>query len=133
MQIGELAFACGVSRDTLRHYEKVGVIPTASRGANGYREYDAETIRRVGVVRRAIAIGFTLDELARLFRRRAAGSPPCREVRAMAARKLADLDARIAAMIALREELGSVVARWDDRLANVKEGEEARLIDSLTP
>src|SRR5436190_24388288 len=88
MRIGDVARACGVSTDTIRWYEKQGVLAPVHRERNGYCVYDAETIERVRVVRRAIAVGFSVAELARIFRQRAAGRPPCREVRAMAARKL---------------------------------------------
>ena len=129
--IGDVARACGVSADTIRHYERRGAIPPAVRGPNRYRHYAETTVERVKMVRRAIAIGFTIDELARLFRKRAAGKPPCREVRAMAERKLADLDARIAEMNALRETLAATVLDWDARLERAGEGEAALLLESL--
>src|SRR5215212_10282197 len=127
----ELARMCGVSADTIRHYERKGVIPASERGPNGYRRYPPETADRVKLVRRAIAIGFSLDEIARIFRRRTAGSPPCREVRALAGEKLADLDRRIAELAALRAELAGLVAQWDVRLAATSEGEPARLLESM--
>lgn len=92
-----MARACGVSTDTIRWYEKQGVLAPVHRERNGYRVYDAETIERVRVVRRAIAVGFSVAELARIFRQRAAGRPPCREVRAMAARKLG-ISSRLSAL-----------------------------------
>jgi DNA-binding transcriptional MerR regulator len=86
MRIGDVARACGVSTDTIRWYEKQGVLAPVHRERNGYRVYGAETIERVRVVRRAIAVGFSVAELARIFRQRAAGRPPCREVCARAGR-----------------------------------------------
>ena len=131
MHIGDVARACGVSTDTIRWYEKQGVLAPVHRERNGYRVYDAETIERVRVVRRAIAVGFSIEELARIFRQRAAGGPPCREVRAMAARKLEELDARIAELTGLRAQLAATVDDWDARLSRTAEGEPARLIESL--
>jgi DNA-binding transcriptional MerR regulator len=128
--IGDVAQACGVSVDTIRHYEAKEVIPPAMRGANGYRRYPRTVLERVQVVRRALAIGFTLDELARLFRRRAAGRPPCADVRAMAAEKLEALDVRIAEMIALRDDLAAIVADWERRLES-SDGRPAHLLDTL--
>ena len=84
------------------------------------------------MVRRAMAIGFTIDELARLLKKRAAGKPPCREVRAMAERKLGDLDARIAEMKALREILAMTIRDWDVKLAKTAEGEAALLLEALS-
>ena len=131
MRIGDVARACGVSTDTIRWYEKQGVLAPVHRERNGYRVYDAETIERVGVVRRAIAVGFSVAELARIFRQRAAGRPPCREVRAMAARKLDELDARIEELAALRAQLAAMIDDWDVRLSRTAEGEPARLIESM--
>ncbi len=129
--ISDVARACGVSADTIRHYERRGAIPPAVRGPNRYRRYADATIARVKMVRRALAIGFTIDELARLFRKRAAGAPPCREVRAMAERKLAEVDARIAEMSALRETLAATIRDWDARLERTGEGAAAMLLESL--
>src|SRR5262245_36797423 len=81
---GELARMCGVSPDTIRHYERVGVLPAAVRGANGYRRFPREAANRVMLIRRAIAIGFSLAEVERILRQRDGGSPPCRTVRALA-------------------------------------------------
>lgn len=128
---GELARLCGVSADTIRHYERVGVIPAPVRGANGYRLHARETAGRVLLIRRALAIGFSLAELARILRQRDAGSPPCRGVRALAGEKLADLDRRIAEMLAMRDELGRIVEEWDVRLAATRDGEAARLLEGL--
>src|SRR5205814_1104109 len=116
LTVGDIARACGVSPDTVRHYERKGAIPAAARRANRYRSYPRAVVARVLVVRRALALGFTIDELARLFKKRALGKPPCREVRALAERKLAELDARIAEMSALRETLAATIKDWDARL-----------------
>jgi len=131
MRIGDMARACGVSTDTIRWYEKQGVLGAVQRERNGYRVYDAETIERVRVVRRALAVGFSIKELARIFRQRAAGRPPCREVRAMAARKLEELDVRIAELLELRAQLAAMADDWDARLSRTAEGEPERLIESI--
>jgi len=132
MRIGDVARACEVSTDTIRWYEKQGVLAPVHRERNGYRVYGAETIERVRVVRRAIAVGFSVAELARIFRQRAAGRPPCREVRALAARKLEELDARIEELAALRAQLAAMVDDWDARLSRTVEGEPARLLEGLS-
>jgi MerR family mercuric resistance operon transcriptional regulator len=59
MRAGALARLAGVSSDTLRVYEKKGLLPAPSRSANGYREYPTDAARRVRVVRQALALGFT--------------------------------------------------------------------------
>jgi DNA-binding transcriptional MerR regulator len=128
---GELARAAGVSTDTLRHYERKGVLAAPRRSVNGYREYPPEALARVLLVRRALAVGFTLDELARILRARARGGTPCREVRALAAAKLADVEARLREMVAVRGELRATLEEWDARLAKTAGGERAGLLESL--
>ncbi|MGN6183741.1 MAG: MerR family DNA-binding transcriptional regulator [Thermoanaerobaculia bacterium] len=128
---GELARLCGVSPDTIRHYERLGLLPDAVRGANGYRRFPRECIRRVARIRRAVAIGFSLVERQRIRRQRDTGAAPCRNVRALAGEKLADLDRRIAEMAALREDLVAIIHEWDARLAGTAEGEPARLLESI--
>jgi DNA-binding transcriptional MerR regulator len=131
LRAGELARAAGVSTDTLRHYERKGVLAAPRRSANGYREYPAEALARVLLVRRALSVGFTLDELAHLLRARERGRAPCREVRALAARKLAGVEERLRELAAVREELRAALADWDSRLAKTEEGGRARLLESL--
>ena len=131
LRAGALARASGVSTDTLRHYERKGVLAAPRRSANGYREYPAEALARVLLVRRALSVGFTLDELARLLRARESGRAPCREVRALAARKLAGVEESLRELAAVREELRAALADWDSRLAKTKEGGRARLLESL--
>jgi DNA-binding transcriptional MerR regulator len=131
MRAGELARAAGVSVDTLRHYERKGVLPAPRRSTNGYREYTHAALERVLLVRRALAVGFTLDELARLLRARERGTAPCREVRALAASKLALVEARVRELLELRDELRATLAEWDARLAKTAAGERAGLLESL--
>jgi DNA-binding transcriptional MerR regulator len=77
---GGLAKATGVSVDTIRHYERIGVLSKAPRTSSGYRVYPASAVNRVRIVQRALRIGFTLRELADIFRTRDAGGTPCRRV-----------------------------------------------------
>lgn len=129
--IGDVARACEVSNDTIRHYEEKGVIPGVIRDENGYRRYPSATIDRVRVVRRALKIGFTLDELARIFTRRASGQPPCRGVADLAAKKLVGLDERIDELILLRKSLSETLESWKQQLSSTEENELAHLLESL--
>jgi DNA-binding transcriptional MerR regulator len=126
--IGELARSCGVSPDTIRHYERLGLI-LGTRGTNGYRRFSQETIDRVRLIRRALAIGFSLAEMTRILRQRDSGIAPCRGVRALAGEKLAELDIRIRELTAMRAELEGILADWDQRLAETREGEPALLLE----
>src|SRR5213594_1086003 len=130
LSTGDLARACGVSPDSIRFYERRGAI-SARRLASGYRRFPAETVRRVHVIRRAIAIGFSMEEIVRFFSERRAGRPPCKQVRAAAETKLADIDRRIADLIALREQIAAILEDWDIRLANRSDSEPVHLLESL--
>jgi DNA-binding transcriptional MerR regulator len=131
LSAGEMAKAAGVSTDTLRHYERRGVLPSPRRSANGYRQYPPEALARVLLVRRALGVGFTLDELARVFSVRDRGAAPCKQVRALAAAKLSELEERLAQMIELRDELRATLTEWDARLTGTKDGARAGLLESL--
>ncbi len=131
MRSGELARECGISTDTLRHYERVGVLPRPRRTQSGYRQYPREAIKRVRLVRRALEIGFTLDELARILRVRDSGGAPCREVRALAEAKLNQVKVKIDDLCALRDHMGRVLADWDRRLAETPRGARAGLLEAL--
>jgi DNA-binding transcriptional MerR regulator len=131
LRSGGVAARCGVSPDTLRHYERLGLIPPPERSAAGYRLYPAEVCDRVRVVRAALSVGFTLAELAAIVRMRARGEAPCRSVRSMAAAKLEGLETRLAELDRLRERLRSLLSDWDARLTDAGGGERAHLLESL--
>jgi DNA-binding transcriptional MerR regulator len=126
-----LAERAGVSPDTLRHYERKGVLPLPPRSTNGYRRYPESAVARVQLIQRALAVGFTLDELARVLRERQAGGAPCRKVYALVAERLAALDHQLRVLTALRKDLEVLLADWDDRLQQVPPGRQARLLDGL--
>jgi DNA-binding transcriptional MerR regulator len=128
---GELAARTGISVDTLRHYEQKGVLPAPPRRGS-YREYPAEAVGMVQTIRRALSIGFTLDELARVLSMRSAGKPPCRTVMAMAEAKRKQLEQRIDELVALRDELQQIIGEWQRRLEKTPEGKMAGLLDSLS-
>ena len=120
-----------MSPDTLRHYELKGLLPRAVRSTNGYREYPPEACTRVRLVRRAVALGFTLEELARIVKVRDQGGAPCSEVRALGAEKLSILDERIAELLDARDRLRGVLTHWDLLLSRTPRGTRAALLDAL--
>ena len=127
----EVAGQCGVSVDTLRHYERKGLLPRPARTSSGYRRYPPDTVGRVLLVQRALVVGFTLDELARVLRERDRGAPPCRGVRDLVAQRLTDLEARLQELTGLRPELRQILAAWDRTLAATPDGRPAHLLQSL--
>ena len=128
---GELARWLDVSADTLRHYERKKVLRTPRRLANGYRQYSSEALERVRLVRRALAVGFTLDELAKILEARDHGGTPCRSVRAAAAAKLKSVEAQLRDLNKLRKELRDLLKEWDALLANSQPGERVHLLERL--
>src|ERR1043165_9012291 len=132
LRSGELADLAGVSRDTLRHYERKGVLPRPLRGHNGYRQYAPEALQRVQLVRRALSVGFTLDELAKVLKVRDAGGAPCEEVRRLATQKLLDVQDQLRELTALRDDLQETLKDWDTRLAHRANGKRANLLESLS-
>ncbi len=131
LRSGELAKLAGVSSDLLRHYERIGILAKAERAANGYRRYPASALMRVQAARRAVTLGFTLAELARVFGVRDRGGVPCRQVRALAEEKLKRLDEALIETRNLRRQLGRIVRDWDRRLAGRPGGQRAHLLYSL--
>jgi DNA-binding transcriptional MerR regulator len=132
LKIGEVARELGVSPDTLRHYERKGLLSRALRSHSGYRLYSRDVIEQVIRIRSALAIGFTIDELARVFAARHKGTAPCRQVRSMAIEKLAALEQQIDEMIHLRDHLKQVIGTWDAILKKTAAGDKAHLLDALT-
>jgi DNA-binding transcriptional MerR regulator len=130
LRSAELATLSGVSTDTLRHYEHKGLL-AAGRSSNGYREYPQAAEDRVRLVQHALAVGFSLDELARLMKVRDSGGLPCQEVRALARTKLESLESQIRGLTALKDELKLMLRKWDARLAGTEKGRRAGLLDML--
>ena len=132
MRSGELARLCGVSTDTLRHYERVGVLAKPSRTSSGYRQYPSSALGRVRLVRQAMSVGFSLEELARVLRVREKGGAPCRQVRELAASKLAMIEQRLAELALLRDQLEKLLKDWDGRLGRTAPGDRAYLLETLS-
>jgi DNA-binding transcriptional MerR regulator len=126
---GELARLAGVSVDTLRHYERKGLL-SPRRRANRYREYREDAFDRVRLIQRALSVGFSLDDLARILKERDSGGAPCRKVRQLAEAKLADIERLIDDLSSVREELRLILTDWDARLERAGD-RPARLLEAL--
>jgi DNA-binding transcriptional MerR regulator len=126
-----LADACGVSADTVRHYERLGLLPRAVRSSAGYRRFPPDSVERIRLIQRALTVGFSLRDLAGVLQRREHGDPPCRRVRALVGERLAALETKLAELTVLRDEMRVLVRDWDARLARTPEGQRARLLDVL--
>jgi DNA-binding transcriptional MerR regulator len=128
---GQLGAATGVSADTIRHYEKLGLLKKAVRSDGGYRLYDPSVITRVQTIRSAVKAGFSLAELSGIFRERDSGGAPCHRVAGMAAEKVESLKKQIGELTELKDWLTSTVNAWHKRLERTPPGKHAGLLDSL--
>jgi DNA-binding transcriptional MerR regulator len=131
LRSGELARRAGVSPDTLRHYERRGLLPRPERSAAGYRLYSLEALRRVRLIRGALSIGFTVNELGAILADRDRGGAPCRRVRTLAADKLAAVELQLRTLRLWRRELRTALADWDRRLKATPRGKRAGLLDAF--
>jgi len=111
LTIGKVARAAGVNVETVRYYQRSGLVPEPPRPAGSVRRYSNETVARLRFIKRAQELGFTLAEIRRLL---ALGDPQsCGKARALAAEKLALVRARIADLERMRAALESLIRRCD--------------------
>ena len=105
MQIGEASRLSGVSSKMIRHYEQIGLIPNADRRDSNYRDYGADDVHRLGFVRRARDLGFSIDEIRELLRLWSDRRRSSRSVKALTLRHIHELDAKIALLEEMRSTL----------------------------
>jgi len=127
----QLARLTGVSTDTLRYYERKGLLAPARNQSNGYRSYPAAAAGKVRLIQRAMAIGMTLDQISRVLKVRDKGGSPCRQVREMAAAKLIELEEAGREIELAASELRALIRSWDSKLAGTPAGGQALLLESL--
>jgi Cu(I)-responsive transcriptional regulator len=109
MWIGKAAREAGVNVQTLRYYEKRGLLPAPRRRDSGYREFPDDAVQVVRFIKRAQELGFSLDEVEELVRLRGVKRAERHKVRAIAERKVADIDRKIQQLTAMKEALASLV------------------------
>ncbi len=104
-RIGDVTEQLGISADTLRYYEKIGLLPPIFRSTSGMRAYDGQDLSRLRFIQRAKAMNFSLAEIRQLLEMRADPRHARDEVRELTRRKLAEIDAHIQSLGKLRNEL----------------------------
>jgi len=104
-RIGDVTEKLGLSADTLRYYEKIGLLPAVGRNGAGVRLYNDQDLSRLKFIQRAQKMDFTLAEIAELLKMREAPQKARKRVRELTAHKLAEVDARLAELKTLRNEL----------------------------
>ncbi len=109
MWITETAREAGVNVQTIRYYERRGLLPRPHRRTSGYREYEADAVRVVRFIKRAQELGFSLDEVEQLIRLRGVASGERHRVRAIAERKIAEIDRKLTSLRSMRRALAGLV------------------------
>lgn len=117
MQIGEASKATGVSAKMIRHYEAIGLIPAADRRDSNYRDYAAEDIHRLGFIRRARDLGFSIEEIRDLLKLWGDRDRSSRDVKALTLGHIDELDRKIALLREMRSTLAHLAhcCEGDDR------------------
>lgn len=115
MQIGEAAKRCGVGVETIRFYEREGLLPEPKRKNSGYRVYGEVELHRLRFIRHAKDLGFSLGEIRQVLAERGTGQCPCGTVIKLAERHLAEVDAQIARLTTFRAELIRSLSEWKTR------------------
>src|SRR5690606_3024768 len=105
LTIGKLANAAGVGVETLRFYEREGLLPKPPRKRSGYRQYPPDAVARVRFIRRAKELGFTLKEIQELLELRIDPDKSCADVRALARAKIVDVEEKMADLVRIKAAL----------------------------
>ncbi len=130
MKIGEVAKLTGIGIETLRFYERSGLLSRPARTEGGYRLYDPEALTTLDFIKRAQTMGFTLDEIKQIIAESRAGQSPCADVREIVRQRLIELDERLKQMQLYRDELAKTLKQWDK--SGDVEGHICGLIESTT-
>ena len=117
LTIGRLARAAGVNVETVRYYQRRGLLAEPDRPPNGIRRYSEDSVKRIRFIKRAQELGFTLAEIANLLALEDGRS--CRETRELAGRKLAIVESRLADLRRLRGTLRELIGRCDSSRGKV--------------
>lgn len=128
MAIGELARATGTKAETIRYYERIGLLRQPARTAANYRSYGSDELARLTFIRRARALGFSIDQVRALMSMSDASDQSCDAVDAIAREHLATVEQKLADLTALRRELSSLV----DQCVRGSIA-ECRILEALSP
>lgn len=111
MRIGELVGRAGVPAKTIRYWEGRRLLPPPARTPAGYRDYDPAILERLAFIRQAQVAGLTLDAIGQVLNIRDRGEPPCVHVSTLIARRLGEVEARLAELERTRDQLAALAAR----------------------
>jgi len=110
LTIGKVARSAGLAIDTVRFYEREGLLQKPARTSSGYRQYSADAVARLRFIRQAKELGFSLSEIRELLALKVAPGKSCADVRTHAEHKIADVDRRIASLKRVRRALSKLAS-----------------------
>ena len=111
--IGDVAERTGLRAPTIRYYESIGLLAPAPRSATGYRRYSETTVEELRFIRKAQALGFSLEEIGEILTLSRAGDTPCSHVLDLSRRHLSAVEERIQQLARFRDQLAAELAKWD--------------------
>ncbi len=126
MRIGELAKATGTKAETIRYYEREGILPAADRTDSNYRDYSDDHLATLTFVRRARELGFSMAQVRELLALSDHDDKPCQDVDQLVKRQLGEVERKIADLSALRDELGQML-----RSCRANKIGDCRIVESL--
>ena len=129
LSVGQLARKAGVNLETIRYYERRSLLEAPARTPSGYRQYSPDAVRRIGFIKRAQALGFTLKEIADLLALQARPPKRCAAVEREARGVIARIDQQLGELTRMRTALG----RLADACRSRKSMSECPLLDALAP
>jgi DNA-binding transcriptional MerR regulator len=128
--IGRLAKLSGVKPDTIRFYERSGLLPKPSRTASGYRIYNDAVLNQVRFIRKAQSLGFSLDEIKRIMSLRGQGKETCRCVISMAEATLIETETKLEELRKFKDTLATNLTRWKGKRRGPIAAEFCALIEA---
>jgi Cu(I)-responsive transcriptional regulator len=128
LSIGELARLTDTKVETIRYYERIGLLPSPARTSGNYRAYARPQLERLSFIRRGRDLGFSLDEIRELLRLSDDRSQPCAEVDRIARLHLAEVERKLADLAALRAQLEQLIGQCQHGTVA-----ECRIIEALAP
>lgn len=111
MKIGQIASQTGIGIETIRYYERLGLLPSPQRRPSGYRQYGDETVRQLHYIRHAKELGFTLSEIRELLELSFAASACCDHIQQRAESKLEDIESKICTLKTMQRSLRKILTR----------------------
>jgi MerR family mercuric resistance operon transcriptional regulator len=110
LTVSQLADRAGIATDTVRYYDRVGLLPSPARSAAGYRQYDEAAVERLGLIRAAQAAGLRLRDIGELLQVADHGRCPCGHTETLLRQRLAEVEAELVRLARLQAELTRMLA-----------------------